>query len=184
MTTKDDILRDALMGNKEREIESRLSVEKLLDKYQASSKKYSVVIKRITLAQEQKELVNDYKKVRYGLLALEQIKQVISQGQSTKVGAPDGTDAGKQLSILEKLAANIMGWLGLSSTGMAQESETVLSTEQRYEHLIQSLSFNISKISNALESVQGHIDPEILSAIKAGEAEPNMFENADASKTL
>lgn len=184
MSTQNTLLRDTILGNEAKEANEKLSVEKMLDRYEASGHKYNLFIKKINISQEQKALVRDYEKARAVQMALEQIKQIVSQGRSTKVDAPDDSDYGKQLSILEKLAASLTGWLGLSSTGMSQESAEGLSVEQRQDNLLHSLSLGATKIKAALESVQGDIDPDILASIERNDPKPNYFEVDDPSKTL
>ncbi len=181
MSIQNTILSGAIAQNSNEELLAKMNLEKLLDRYDHSEKKYNLIIKKINIAQEQRSLVRDYKKTRHGLIALEEIQQIVSQGRSTKVNAPDDSDYGRQLSIMEKIAANLMGWLGLSSTGMSQESEISLSTEQRRDKLVESLNLYTSKIKTALESVKGDIDPELLEAIERGDPEQNALETGDES---
>lgn len=110
--------------------------------------------------QTKKALQKDYAKTRIVYQALEAITQTIVQGKSTKSNAPDGN---QDIGILEKMAAYILGLVGLSNTGLSTEQLDVFTNEERVDLLVKKLNTYQKSIKNALESIEEDIDQELFS---------------------
>lgn len=110
--------------------------------------------------QTKKALQKDYAKTRIVYQALEAITQTIVQGKSTKSNAPDGN---QDISILEKMAAYILGLVGLSNTGLSTEQLNVFTNEERLGLLVKKLNTYQKSIKSALESIEEDIDQELFS---------------------
>lgn len=105
--------------------------------------------------------------------ALEAIKQVVTQGNYLKentainyINGDDGYLNNGGLSIIEKIVAKIMGYLGMSK-GYSSESIEVISPEQRRELFIRRLDDVTKSIKQVLDDKAGEMRPEIIEEAQA-----------------
>ncbi len=105
--------------------------------------------------------------------ALEAIKQVVTQGQYVKKNTANNYVSGEDdylnnggLSIMEKLAAKIMGLLGMTK-GYSSESIEVISPEQRRELFIRRLDDITKSARQVLDDKANEMRPEIIEEAQA-----------------
>lgn len=134
-------------------------MESLLNKYSRRANAFWSYMTSQEEFQENKAFVKDYRKAKLGLLALEQIEQVIHQGKSVKRGAPDGS---QDISMIEKMTAKLVGWLGLSDTGLSTEThQKYLSQEDRTELLLHSVQRRKLALEKVLSKFESESDESI-----------------------
>lgn len=112
---------------------------------------YEDKLKTIEEQQNEKILEKDIIEAETVVEALEKIKNVVIQGKTTKLDAPDGSNP---IRLIDELAAMILGIVGLSDTGLSPESNVRLSQEEHIDFFLYSLDRKITHIKQALDKVK------------------------------
>lgn len=115
---------------------------------------YEDKLKTIEEQRQEKTLEKDIMVAENIVESLEKIKQVVIQGKNHKLNAPDGTDDGRALRLVDKLIAGLLGILGLSDTGLSPENNVRLTREEHTDFLIYGLDRKITHIKQALDKVK------------------------------
>lgn len=154
------IIQDAFNGTGTSDYSANPSFEKFFVAIESQEDAYHAKLEKVRQKQEHDKLHRDYIRTAGFLTALEAIQQVVIQGKNFKRGAPDGS---QDINFLEKMAAKITGWLGLSDTGMGLESLSgVLDEHTRHELFVKSLDRRVKAVKKAMEDLREDLDNDVV----------------------
>lgn len=180
------LIGQAILEQQEDEAREQAELQEMYEQHDYLEQCYTQHAEELQEAVQQQALESYYKRTVITLAALKRVEKIVSATVSTessefsdtklpasrrvmnagKSYAQNLPDGSQDISFVEKLAAKILGSLGLSNTGLSVESLPLLTAAEKKALFLKSLGTHISKIEKAVESIREDLDPDFVEDIE------------------